>query len=308
MLQYIGTVPNNNCVINRQNLSEQPFGGMRRVDVKCDADHIFRCYNRTSTPRRQTHRFTKRCYCSQLIWVAATSWKRNSVTLTQTRRRSHVRGVNSLQDSRLQRRASRRTSLNLHARFSTERPEINSLLRRYSGRRRRRRRARPSPSAIYARTDVRRTCRSTVPFRSLLSQSTAGTGCVNEGGRLERTAGRTAPTHSSSTVGGSVSCLRRKRAGCYYPPSIHLRMIMRRPCDVTLECRNFSADLRSPSGITVFTAPLHVVRSYFRSAWNVRGTSLCVACVTVILCAPNVPGDRIKTIHKLNPNNQHRHI
>ena len=37
MLQYIGSVPSNNCVINRQNLSEQAFGGIKQVAVKCDA-------------------------------------------------------------------------------------------------------------------------------------------------------------------------------------------------------------------------------------------------------------------------------
>ena len=37
MFEYIGPVPNNNCVIGRQNLSEWAFGGMKQIDVKCDA-------------------------------------------------------------------------------------------------------------------------------------------------------------------------------------------------------------------------------------------------------------------------------
>ena len=31
-------VPSNNCVINRQNLSEQAFGGVKRVVVQCDVN------------------------------------------------------------------------------------------------------------------------------------------------------------------------------------------------------------------------------------------------------------------------------
>ena len=38
MLEYIGSVPSNNGVINRQNLSEQALGRMERVTVKCDAN------------------------------------------------------------------------------------------------------------------------------------------------------------------------------------------------------------------------------------------------------------------------------
>ena len=40
MLAYIGPVPNNNCVINRQNLIEQASGGMKQVAVKCNANGL----------------------------------------------------------------------------------------------------------------------------------------------------------------------------------------------------------------------------------------------------------------------------
>ena len=39
MLAQIDPVPNNNCVINRQDLFEQPFSGIKQVVVKCDANN-----------------------------------------------------------------------------------------------------------------------------------------------------------------------------------------------------------------------------------------------------------------------------
>ena len=38
MLEYIGTVPSNNCVTSGKNLFAQAFGEMKRVVVKCDAN------------------------------------------------------------------------------------------------------------------------------------------------------------------------------------------------------------------------------------------------------------------------------
>ena len=38
MLEYIGPVPNYNCTINRQNLSEHTFGGMKQIAIKCNAN------------------------------------------------------------------------------------------------------------------------------------------------------------------------------------------------------------------------------------------------------------------------------
>ena len=38
MIEYVGPVSSNNRVINRQNLSEQTFGGMKKLPIKCKAN------------------------------------------------------------------------------------------------------------------------------------------------------------------------------------------------------------------------------------------------------------------------------
>ena len=45
MLEQIGPAPSNNCVINRQNLSQQTFSGMKQVAIKCDANKNLYVFN-----------------------------------------------------------------------------------------------------------------------------------------------------------------------------------------------------------------------------------------------------------------------